>query len=113
MLFSAWSRVASDDLHAGHLNLHDTLPALTAVSQIQLISGSGAPLPGTRASTGLPCVQAVHAGRRRQQGASHVVVVRAEKRTVVIGLAADSGKLVTAQGSSLGPTDGALFASDL
>eukprot|EP00891_Asterochloris_glomerata_P002573 jgi/Astpho2/2573/Aster-04283 len=36
-------------------------------------------------------VQAAHAGRRHQQGAGRVVVVRAEKRTVVIGLAADSG----------------------
>ena len=47
-----------------------------------------------------------------------MVVVRAEKRTVVIGLAADSGKLVTGQGcGSLGPEaptqDCALCASDL
>ena len=73
---------------------------------------------GSRASSGLHYMQAAHAGRRHQQGAGRVVVVRAEKRTVVIGLAADSGKLVTGHGcGSLGPEaptqDCALCASDL
>ena len=114
MLCSAWSSVASDEQHAGQSSSHDMLPAApTAAAQIQLIARSGAPFSGTGASMGLLCVQAAQAGRRRQQGAGHVVVVRAEKRTVVIGLAADSGKLVTSSSFSLGPTDGALCASDL